>query len=152
MPERPVFGLTAVRRGEYDEYRSQLEHLFLTGDLRLPTPHPFFRRDDIEVILCTYDAGDVGEPHWHENVDELEMVLEGELQYREAPSGRTFTFETGDFVHIPKGTCVKRNVLSASRTLAMKIPSDSSRVVCSDCARVCSYREAPYRAEVPLHA
>lgn len=151
MPERSVAGLSAVRRGEYDEYRTQLDHLFLTGDLQLPTPHPFFRRDDIEVILCTYQPGNIGEPHWHESVDELEMVLEGKLEYREAPSGRTFCFEAGDFVHVPKGTCVKRRVLTAARTLAMKLPSDSSRVTCTECPRVCTYREAAYRAEVPLH-
>jgi hypothetical protein len=60
-------------------------------------------------------------------------------------------FEPGDFVHIPKGTCVKRRVLTASRTLAMKIPSDPSRVICNECARECAYREAPCRADVPLH-
>jgi mannose-6-phosphate isomerase-like protein (cupin superfamily) len=151
MPERPVSGLTAVRRDEYDQHRSELEHLFLAGDLRLPTPYPFIRRDDAEVILCTYDAGSVGEPHWHETVDELEMVVEGELEYREAPSGNTHRFRAGDFVHIPRGTCVKRNVLSASRTLAIKLPSDPTSVICSECARVCAYREAPYQAEVALH-
>lgn len=145
MPERPISGLTAIRRGEYDSYRSELEHLFLAGDLRLPTPHPFLRRDDIEVILCTYETGDIGEPHWHENVDELEIVLEGGLEYREAPSGRTHTFSKGDFIHIPKGTCVKRRVLSSSRTVALKIPSDAESVVCGECARECAYREAPYR-------
>ncbi|MDQ3120018.1 MAG: hypothetical protein M3Q89_10695 [Verrucomicrobiota bacterium] len=150
MPERPVSNLSAIRRAEYDEHRSQLGHLFLTGNLKMPTPHPFFRRDDIEVILCTYEAGDVGEPQWHEAVDELETILDGRIGYREAPSGLAYWFEQGDFVHIPKGTCVKRTVAIASRTIAMKLPSDPSRVICSECTRECSYREAPYRAEVPI--
>ncbi len=144
MSERSVFGLTAIRRAEYEGHSAQLQHLFLAGDLKQPTPHPFFRRSDLEFILCTYPAGAEGAPHWHTNVDELEIILEGRIGYREAPSGRMLWFETGDFVHVPKGTCVKRTVVLPSRTGAMKIPSDSSSVTCKDCPRECAYRLEPY--------
>lgn len=144
MPERAISGLSAIRRAEYENQSPQLEHLFLAGNLRLPTPHPFFRRTDVEFILCTYEAGVVGAPHWHEHVDELEIILEGRVGYREAPSGVMAWFERGDFVHVPKGTCVKRIVESPSRTVAVKIPSDPTSVTCGNCPRLCPYREEVY--------
>jgi hypothetical protein len=39
-----------------------------------PTP-PFIRDDRVEMIVVGYQAGDDGEPHWHADVTEYELVV-----------------------------------------------------------------------------
>ena len=82
-------------RISFDEYRDHLaplQHLFLVGDLQKPTP-PVFRDARLELILCTYEAGDDGLFHWHEEVTEYEIILEGRVGYQHVSDGRIEWFE-----------------------------------------------------------
>ena len=132
-----------IRRDEYSPFENQ-KHLFLTGDLQLPNPHAFIRDARLEWILCFYEAGDNGVPHWHPEVTEYETVLEGEIGYFEAATGETNWFRSGDFSAIPAGVCVTRIVRERSRTVAVKVPSNGERVVCTGCPRECAWRISPY--------
>lgn len=143
MPERPL----DPRRIAFDSYGPHLEeiqHLFLVGDLRLPTPHPFFRDSRVEMILATYDAGDDGQFHWHREVTEYEMILEGTIGYQHASDGRTILFGPGDLSLVAEGECVRRLVPARSRTLAIKVPSrPGDKVHCDQCGRDCTFRQMP---------
>jgi mannose-6-phosphate isomerase-like protein (cupin superfamily) len=132
-----------IRREEYVPFAGQ-KHVFLTGDLKRPNPNPFIREPRLEWVFCFYEAGDDGVPHWHRQVTEYETVLEGEIGYLEAASGETTWLQPGDFTTVPAGVCVKRIVRTRSRTIATKVPSLDERVVCSECARECRARIAPY--------
>src|SRR5581483_9006805 len=66
-------GIRAIRAAEWEPFAGDLKHVFLAGDLRRAVPHPFLRRTDAEVILCVYQPGDDGVPHWHTTVDEIEV-------------------------------------------------------------------------------
>jgi len=140
QPDRHV---EIIRREEYSPFEDR-KHLFLVGDLQLPNPHRFIRDERLEWIFCVYEPGDDGIPHWHANVTEYETVLEGEIGYFEAATGETNWFRAGDFSAIPAGVCVKRIVRERARTVAVKIPSDNRRVVCSCCPRKCAWRISPY--------
>ena len=147
MSERQTGDRVAIiRREEYLPFTDQ-EHLFLTGDLQQPNAHPFFRDTRLEWILCFYEAGDDGVAHWHPDVTEYEMVLEGEVGYFEPATGETNWFRPGDFSAIPAGVCVQRIVRERSRTVAIKVPSNAERVVCSGCTRDCASRVNSYRQE-----
>jgi len=135
----PISQITAIRREEYLPFVDQ-KHLFLTGDLKKPNPHPFIRDARLESIFCFYEPGDDGIPHWHRDVTEYETVLEGEIGYFEAGTGETKWFQPGDFSAIPAGVCVTRIVREHSRTIAVKVPSSAERVVCSTCPRECAWR------------
>lgn len=132
-----------IRREEYAPFADQ-KHLFLAGDLARPNPHPFFRDGRLEWIHCFYESGDDGVPHWHPEVTEYEVVIEGEIGYFEIATGETHWFREGDFSVIPAGACVKRIVREHARTIAVKIPSKPERVVCACCPRPCAWRIAPY--------
>ncbi len=136
--------ITAIRRGEYADF-APLKHLFVVGDLRRPNPHPFVRDDRLELILCFYDRGDDGIPHWHPHITEYELVLDGEVEYVEAESGAKICFTAGDLSVIPPGTCVARTVPQGARTVAVKVPSGDDKVVCERCPRECGGRIRPYR-------
>ncbi len=135
--------IAAIRREEYAASTGE-KHLFLAGDLQRPNSHPFFRDSRLEWIQCFYEPGDDGIPHWHRDVTEYEMVLEGEIGYFDAGTGQTSWFRPGDFSLIPAGVCVKRIVRQRSRTIAVKVPSRGERVVCSGCPRECPWRVNPY--------
>lgn len=143
VPDWQARRVAAIRRDEYSPFEDQ-KHLFLVGDLRRPNPHPFVRDSRIEWILCFYQPGDDGIPHWHTEVTEYETVLEGQIGYFEAATGETNWFQRGDFSIIPAGVCVKRIVPEHARTVAVKVPSSDERVVCSGCPRECRFRIHPY--------
>lgn len=135
--------LCVIRSEEYLPFSGR-KHVFLAGDLKQPNPNPFVRETRLEWILCFYEPGDDGVPHWHREVTEYETVLEGEIGYFEAATGETTWLRAGDFTTVPVGVCVKRVVKGQARTAAAKVPSLSERVVCADCPRVCSARIGPY--------
>jgi mannose-6-phosphate isomerase-like protein (cupin superfamily) len=141
--ERPQ-ARRAIRADEYRAAFAGDPHVFLVGDLRKPAAHPYWRDPRVELVLCRYEAGQDGEPHWHADVTEYELVLEGRIGYLHVASGETLWFEPGDLSAVPAGSCVKRSVPVASRTLAVKVPSrPGDKVLCHACARRCDHRIAP---------
>ena len=133
-----------IRRDDYEAVREGMKHLFLVGDLRRDPPHPFVRDPRLEVILTRYGAGDDGEFHWHPEVTEYEMVLDGEIGTLDAASGETCWNTAGDLIVVPAGVCVRRLVRRSVRTLALKVPSDARKVHCDRCDRTCARRVAPF--------
>ena len=135
-----------IAREEYERF-TDLRHLFLVGDLKRPNPHPFVRDERLELILCFYQAGDDGLPHWHKEITEYEVVLEGEVGDLDVATGEIHWFGPGDFRAVPPGTCVKRLVRQAARTVAIKAPSSAEKVHCAQCTRECGSRVEPYLEE-----
>lgn len=144
MRERPVHeGIGRIGADEYAGEVAALRHVFLVGDLRRPTPHPFVRDPRLELVVVGYGAGDDGRFHWHPEVTEYEIVVEGEIGYREAASGETHWFAPGDLAVIPAGTCVERLVRRPARGVTVKVPSAGTKIHCEGCARECARRVAP---------
>jgi quercetin dioxygenase-like cupin family protein len=146
MEPPPANSGRRIARGEYEPF-ADLQHLFLVGDLKRPNPHPFVRDPRLELILCYYQPGDDGLHHWHREVTEYELVLEGEVGHFEVATGETHWFEPGDVSILPPGVCVQRRIRSAARTVAIKVPSRAEKVHCADCSRECASRVAPFREE-----
>lgn len=143
--ERKSERLRFIQAKEYLPYAAQLKHVFLTGDLKKPQPHPFIHEPRLEFVLCFYESHDDGLPHWHADITEYELVLEGHIGYFELATGQHHWLGPGDFVTVPMGVCVQRKVREHCRTLAVKVPSDASKVHCQDCGRECPYRLVPQR-------
>ncbi len=141
--QQPGRQIGIIRREEYSPFEDQ-KHLFLVGDLQRPNPHPFIRDTRMEWILCFYEPGDNGIPHWHRDITEYETVIEGQIGYFEAATGETNWLQAGDFTVVPAGVCVTRIVRERTRTIAVKVPSSAERVVCSGCPRECQWRISPY--------
>jgi hypothetical protein len=131
-----------IARGEYEPF-ADLRHLFLVGDLKRPNPHPFVRDARLELILCYYQPGDNGLHHWHSEVTEYELVLEGEIGHFDVATGETQWFGPGDLRILPPGVCIQRRIRTAARTVAIKVPSSAEKVHCRDCPRDCASRVAP---------
>jgi len=145
MPNSVVGKIAAA---EYGPSFESLEHVFLVGNLQRPCPHPFFRDARLEVIVCQYDPGDHGRFHWHPEVTEYELVLEGCVTYREADTGKVTVFRAGDLATVPAQVCVERRIDQPCRTLAIKVPSNDVKVHCGECPRVCSHRLEPFNHDV----
>ena len=133
-------GLSTIREKEYLEWADEVKHIFLVGDLAKPVSHPFIRRRDVELILCFYQPGDNGCPHWHPEVTEIEIVTKGKIGYLEIESGTEFWFTPGDLIYIPPMCCVQRLVPEPSKIYTVKLPSISKKVQCRTCPRYCRYR------------
>jgi mannose-6-phosphate isomerase-like protein (cupin superfamily) len=137
--------LHSIRAWEYGSAFEEHPHVFLLGDLRRPAPHPFFRDERVELVLCEYEAGADGELHWHGEVTEYEIVLSGRVGYFRVETGETTWLEAGDVSVVAAGECVKRLVPVPARTLAVKVPSrPQDKVLCTACARSCAYRIAAH--------
>jgi hypothetical protein len=143
---RPAAETVSIRAEDYAPH-ADLKHLFLVGNLQRPTPHPFVRDERLEFIVCLYEPGDDGEPHWHPGITEYEIVIEGRIGHYEAATGETRWCDPGDFNVVPAGVCVKRIVPVRSRTIAVKVPSSPACVVCEQCERDCRARIAPFVRE-----
>jgi redox-sensitive bicupin YhaK (pirin superfamily) len=133
-----------IRATDWRPHAAALKQVFLVGDLKQPILHPFIRRHDIELIICDYQPGDNGLPHWHQEVDEIEIVLQGRVGYREISTGDMLWFGPGDLLSIRHGVCVERVVTEATRTVAIKLPSRAEKIHCRECRRDCSYRREPF--------
>ena len=134
---------------DYEDYKNNYKenkHVFLVGNLTKPTKYPFIRDSRVEFIVCSYKTGDHGDFHWHEDLDEYEIVIEGTIGYHYACSDVKEWFRKGDFSFIPAGVCVKRLVNEPARTIAVKVPSNSSKTFCNQCNRICHNRLFPYDA------
>jgi hypothetical protein len=134
--------LTRIDRAEYEPF-ADLRHLFLVGNLQRPNPHPFVCDERLELIVCYYQPGDDGVRHWHQEVTEYEIVLEGEVGHFEVATGETHWFAPGDVRILPPGVCVERRIRTAARTVAIKVPSSAEKIHCSECPRECAHRLAP---------
>jgi len=132
--------VNSIRAADYGPFAGELQHIFLTGDLSRPCPHPFFRDARLEILVCEYEPGDHGCFHWHAGITEYEFVLEGSIAYQEAATGERHTFGVGDLLMVPPETCVRRLVEVPCRTLAVKLPSGEGRVQCQQCPRECLHR------------
>jgi mannose-6-phosphate isomerase-like protein (cupin superfamily) len=130
-----------IRAAEYAVDRSGELHTFLVGNLQRPSRTPFYRDSRLEWIMCRYEAGDHGEPHWHREVTEYSMVLSGRIGLRQAADGEIAWFEPGDLFMVPAGVCVKRLVEVPSSCLTIKVPSNPEKVRCGQCDRDCAWRE-----------
>jgi len=134
--------LREIRRAEYEPFTA-LKHLFLVGDLKRENPHPFVRDARLELLLCFYQPGDDGLPHWHRDVTEYEIVIEGEVGHEDVGTGETKWFGPGDLRVLPPGICTRRIIRVPARTVAIKVPSTSEKVFCLGCSRQCAARVAP---------
>lgn len=141
----PKNGVYSIAKSAYWDHLPELKHVFLTGNLRLPTPYPFVRDDRLEILVCKYETGDVGLHHWHDAVTEYEWVVEGELGYFDVAKNETYWFNQGDLVIIPPRVCVRRLLRRHAITIAIKVPSLSEKVHCPECDRECSHRTHPYK-------
>jgi hypothetical protein len=133
--------MNRIARAEYEPFAA-LKHVFLVGNLQRWSPHPFVRDPRLELILCFYDPGDDGLPHWHAEVTEYELVLEGEIGHRDTLTGETQWFGPGDLHVLAPGTCVQRIVRTPTRTVAVKVPSNAEKIHCVECPRECASRLA----------
>jgi quercetin dioxygenase-like cupin family protein len=141
-------GLVRISPESYEPMAAALKHVFLVGDLRKPSPHPFFRDDRFEFVLCVYEAGDDGRCHWHADVAEYNFILSGRLGCLEVATGETHWYGPGDFVHIPAGCCVKRLVPEPTRAVTIKVPSlPGDKIECRACDRQCAFRVEPFQQE-----
>jgi hypothetical protein len=138
--------MNRIAREEYEPFAA-LKHLFLVGNLQRENPHAFVRDRRLEVILCFYNPGDDGLPHWHAEVTEYELVLEGEVGHLDIETGETQWFGPGDLRILTPGTCVQRIVRTPTRTVAIKVPSSAEKVHCAECPRECAVRLTPYVEE-----
>jgi hypothetical protein len=120
------------------------KHVFLVGNLQRPTSYPFIRDERVELVLVCYEPGDDGRFHWHPDVTEYELVVEGEIGYFEVASGETHWFVAGDLIAIPARTCVRRLVRRPARGVTLKVPSGATKIHCDRCARECVWRVAPF--------
>jgi ethanolamine utilization protein EutQ (cupin superfamily) len=137
--------LDKIAAADYGSSVGTQPHIFLVGDLQRPCPHPFFRDARVEVIACHYQSGDHGAFHWHPGVTEYEYIVEGEVVYREAATGKVTVFHAGDLATVPAGVCVERRIDAPCRTLAVKVPSDHVKIHCRECSRACDYRVEPFQ-------
>jgi len=133
-------GINSIRAEEYVPCAGQLQHVFLTGNLSRPCPHPFFRDPRLEILVREYNMGDHGYFHWHAGIMEYDFVLDGSIRYHEAATSVRHTFRAGDLLTVPPETCVRRLVEEPCRTLAIKLPSSEGRVQCHQCCRECRHR------------
>jgi len=135
-----------ISRDEYTKFADRLKHVFLVGNLAHPSEHPFIREERLEMILCFYGAGDDGLPHWHRDVTEYEIVVEGTIGYLDISTGETQWFSVGDLSVVPAGRCVKRLVPQPARTVAVKVPSrPGDKVHCQHCQQECTARLKAYQ-------
>jgi quercetin dioxygenase-like cupin family protein len=144
MERRLTGGVARIGHAEYADALPELKHVFLVGDLRRPTPHPFIRDKRVELVIVGYEAGDEGRYHWHPDVTEYELVVEGEIGYFEVATGETHWFPAGDLVAIPAGACVRRLVRRRARGVTLKVPSSAGKVHCDGCDRQCRWRVEPF--------
>src|SRR5439155_462305 len=122
MERRLAGDVVRIGGAEYAGALPADRHVFLVGNLQQPTTYPFIRDERVEVVLVSYRAGDDGRYHWHPDVTEYELVVEGEIGYFEVASGVTHWFAAGDFVAITAGACVKRMVRAPARGVTVKVP------------------------------
>jgi hypothetical protein len=135
-----------IRAKQWRPYAKEFAHVFLAGNLQRPVPHPYFQRDDVEIICCDYAPGAHGLPHWHAQVDEFELVISGRVGYVETTTAALHWFDAGDLINIEHGICVTRVVEIPTQTIAIKLPSSSEKVHCAQCDRSCRQRRTPFVA------
>ena len=79
MERRLAGDVVRIGGAEYAGALPADRHVFLVGNLQQPTTYPFIRDERVEVVLVSYRAGDDGRYHWHPDVTEYELVVEGEI-------------------------------------------------------------------------
>ena len=94
-------------------------------------------------MLCFYRPGDDGLRHWHREVTEYEVVLEGEVGYFDVATGETYWFGPGDVRILPPACASSGASVQAARTVAIKVPSSAEKV---HCARMPAGLRLPHRA------
>jgi hypothetical protein len=145
LTSHPAARVGRIDGESYRPLAADLRHVFLTGDLRQQSCHPFFRDSRVEFIYCQYRPGDNGAFHWHSDITEYQIVVSGRFGFREAQGGEISWFGPGDVSMTPAGVCVERLIEEPTVTVALKVPSiPGDKVFCRHCGRECSFRRQDF--------
>jgi len=131
-----------IQLSDYKPHIEALKHIFLVGNLPRRPSYPFVNDPRLEIILCHYQAGDDGEYHWHRDITEYDLIIEGKIGYKNMEDGKTKWYEPGDLCVIEPGICVKRLVEKPSRSVTVKVPSlADDKIICDTCQRSCRFKK-----------
>ena len=115
-----------------DEIKESLEGItrhYFVGNLKKPQKLPFFRSEELEIGITSYDAF-VSEPtHYHTVATEYQYMISGRTQYMDIETKKVYEFHSGDFYMIESNTKYAQRSKPGTKILFIKVPSINDKQV-----------------------
>ncbi len=107
---------------ELDKAFVNEQRQYLTGDLKLPQQLKFIKDENVEIGISRYKEYKVEMPHYHTEVAEYHIILEGETKYVNITENKEYIFKKGDFYIIRPNTIYIQKSISGTELMFIKVP------------------------------
>lgn len=117
-----------IYNNEIDKSMETEKRQYLTGDLKLPQVLDYIKDDNVEIGISRYKEYGVEEPHYHNEVSEYHIILEGKTKYVDVSENIEYSFQKGDFYIIRPNTIYIQKSLEGTQLMFIKVPGKNDKV------------------------
>ena len=123
-----------IDNGKIEKAMSNNHRQYLVGDLKLPQELEFIRDKDVEMGMTNYSEYALEKPHYHTEVTEYQIILNGSAKYIDLDLNKEITVTKGDVFVIRPNTRYIQKSPKGTVILFFKYPgiNDKMLIDCTD--------------------
>lgn len=135
-----VYNLITEKTKILDEYISKWVEItpqaspgsrqYITGKLSLPQVLNYIEDENVEIGISRYKEYKIEKPHYHTEVSEYHIILEGETKYVNITENEEYIFEKGDFYIIRPNTVYIQKSIPGTQIMFIKVPGKNDKISC----------------------
>lgn len=119
-----------IKSKEIDKAFESETRQYITGKLSLPQVLSYIEDENVEIGISRYKEYQVEKPHYHTEVSEYHIILEGETKYVNVTENEEYIFKKGDFYIIRPNTIYIQKSLAGTQLMFIKVPGKNDKVSC----------------------
>ncbi|MGG7058956.1 hypothetical protein ACQPUZ_11720 [Clostridium tertium] len=116
---------------QLDEVFKSEQRQYLTGILKIPQVLDYIKDDKVEIGISRYKEYKYENPHYHTDVSEYHIILNGETKYVNITENKEYIFKKGDFYIIRPNTIYIQKSLDETEIMFIKVPGINDKTKCN---------------------
>lgn len=119
-----------IKSKEIDKAFESETRQYITGKLSLPQALNYLEDENVEIGISRYKEYKIEKPHYHTEVSEYHIILEGETKYVNVTENEEYIFKKGDFYIIRPNTIYIQKSIAGTELMFIKVPGKNDKINC----------------------
>lgn len=119
-----------IKSKEIDKAFESETRQYITGKLSLPQALNYLEDENVEIGISRYKEYKIEKPHYHTEVSEYHIILEGETKYVNVTENEEYIFKKGDFYIIRPNTIYIQKSTAGTELMFIKVPGKNDKINC----------------------